>query len=204
MKLNVNSLKQFYLLCFDQTLVILRTKLRMRYVCSRKLLPKLVVGLPPKVWSHNRPSSISVTDNLPLPMDQALTRLGITPAPPFKLFKNKIKTELSINWTSLWPAKSTYQVSSSIWQSPPYQLVIIMMMVMMMICTYNHHLPLDGSLPHNSWSLLRPSINSRLGGTCFCKSRSCKLYWCGWWYIMVLQWFGWRLYWYSMVLVIVI
>ena len=74
----------------------------------------------------------------------------------------------------------------------------------MMSCTYNHHLPLGGSLTHNSWSLLRPSINSRLGGTCFCKSRSCKLYWCGWWYIMVLQWFGWRLYWYSMVLVIVI
>ena len=44
---------------------------------------------------------------------------------------------------------------------------------------YNHHLPLGGSLTHNSWSLLRPSINSRLGGTCFCKSRSCKLYWCG-------------------------
>ena len=77
-------------------------------------------------------------------------------------------------------------------------------MVMMMSCTDNHHLPLGGSLTHNSWSLLRPSINSRLGGTCFCKSRSCKLYWCGWWYIMVLQWFGWRLYWYSMVLVIVI
>ena len=74
-------------------------------VCSRKLLQKLVAVLRPKVWGHNRPSSISVTPNLPLPMDQSLTRLQLTPASQLKLFNQQqfsgLPSSLS-KWSLVW------------------------------------------------------------------------------------------------------